>query len=262
MNRIKTLIVDDEPVARARIRRLLAEFSEIEIVGECADGFTAVSAILELAPDLLFLDIQMPGKTGFCVLEEIPEKSVPVTIFITAYDQYALQAFEVSALDYLLKPFEKSRFEQAVERAKLQITRVRANENARSSSSFASMLPIPVSKTDYPERLIIKTGGRVLFIKIDEIECMKAYGNYVRIYHKNAKYLLPQTLGNIERQLDPKKFLRIHRSSIVNIEYIKEMQQLFHGHQQIVLNSGIQLPVSRRYQHRLRKTFEFPKTTE
>ncbi|HLL77595.1 MAG TPA: response regulator [Pyrinomonadaceae bacterium] len=256
-NKIRALIVDDEPFARERVRRLLSSDADIELVGECADGFAAVRMIEERAPDLLFLDIQMPGKTGFDVLEEIDAEQTPVVVFLTAYDQYAVRAFDACALDYLLKPFDEERFERALSRAKTQIRRDAAPEDpdddtasplaprdANGSHRHASPL----------ERFVVKASGRIFFLKADEVDWIEAYGNYVRLHVGKSAYLLREPIGSMEARVDPARFLRIHRSALVNVGRIREMQPMFHGQYAVVLHDGTQLTLSRRYRAKLQQT--------
>ncbi|HEX8072788.1 MAG TPA: LytTR family DNA-binding domain-containing protein [Pyrinomonadaceae bacterium] len=253
MPRLRALIVDDEPFARERVRRLLAADEEIEIVGECADGLAAVRAVAEYAPDLLFLDIQMPGKDGFAVLEELGRARAPVVIFLTAYDQYAVRAFEACALDYLLKPFDEERFERALARAKAQLRRADGGEAAEPTAAL--MEPASSARGPAPlERVVVKTGGRIFFLKTSEVDWIEAYGNYVRLHTGATAYLLREPLSSLEAQVDPRRFLRIHRSALVNVERIREMQPMFHGQYIVILHDGTRLTLSRRYRSKLQKS--------
>jgi two-component system LytT family response regulator len=254
MRKLRALIVDDEPFARERVRRLLAADEEIEIVGECADGFAAVAAVAEFAPDLLLLDVQMPGKDGFAVLEEITGARAPLVIFLTAYDQYAVRAFEACALDYLLKPFDEERFEKALARAKAQFRR--AEEEGAPESSVALMAGQEVrSGSSAPlERVVVKSGGRIFFLKTAEVDWIEAYGNYVRLHTGPTSYLLREPISSLEAQVDPARFIRIHRSALVNIERIREMQPMFHGQYVVILQDGTRLTLSRRYRSKLQKS--------
>jgi len=246
--KIRTLIVDDEPLARERIRTLLADESDIEIIGECANGLEAVAAIKNRKPELLFLDIQMPALDGFGVLEKIGAEKMPAIIFVTAYDQYALRAFEVHALDYLLKPFDRERFDQALRRARLQIQQATSGD---LNQKLLALLEDLRAEKKWLERLVIKSGGRVFFLKIDEIDWIEAAGNYVRLHIQREAHLLRETIKNLETQLDPNKFLRISRSTIVRIDRIKELQPWFHGEYAIILQDGTQLTSSRGYREKL-----------
>lgn len=255
MRKMRALIVDDEPFARERVRHLLARDEEIELVGECADGFAAVAATNEHAPDLLFLDVQMPGRDGFAVLDEIGAGSngrAPLVIFMTAYDQYAVRAFDACALDYLLKPFDEERFDKALARAKAQFRR--AEEGGRDEPA-ASLLGAQEARGHAPlERVVVKTGGRIFFLKTAEVDWIEAYGNYVRLHVGASAYLLREPISSLEAQIDPARFLRIHRSALVNIERIREMQPMFHGQYVVILHDGTRLTLSRRYRSKLQKS--------
>jgi two-component system LytT family response regulator len=257
LNKIRALIVDDEPFARERVRRLLTSDADIELVGECADGFAAVQMIEERAPDLLFLDIQMPGKTGFDVLEEIDAEQTPVVVFLTAYDQYAVRAFDACALDYLLKPFDEERFERALARAKTQIRRDATLEDSDddTASALAPRDQNGAHNAAAPlERFVVKAAGRIFFLKADEVDWIEAYGNYVRLHVGKSASLLREPIGSMEARVDASRFLRIHRSALVNVERIREMQPMFHGQYTVVLNDGTQLTLSRRYRSKLQQT--------
>jgi two-component system, LytTR family, response regulator len=248
--RIRALVVDDEPLAREMIREMLENDSEVEIVGECANGREAVEAIRSAAPDLVFLDIQMPEIGGFEVLESLEPKATPYVIFVTAYDQYAVRAFEVHALDYLLKPYDRERFDAAWQRAKEQI---KLDRTSRRDQDIIALLEELKAGPRYLERLVIKNGGRVFFLHVQDVYCIEAEGNYVRVYDNQKGYLLRETISSLEEQLDPKQFLRIHRSAIVKIDRIKEMQPWFHGEYRIIMENGKQLALSRNYRANLQE---------
>ncbi|HET8781216.1 MAG TPA: LytTR family DNA-binding domain-containing protein [Pyrinomonadaceae bacterium] len=248
--RIRALVVDDEPLARAMIREMLESDSEVEIVGECANGRDAVEVIKSAAPDIVFLDIQMPEIGGFEVLESFDANIQPYVIFVTAYDQYAVRAFEVHALDYLLKPFDRERFEGAWQRAKSQI---KLDRTSRRDQDIIALLEELKAGPRYLERLVIKNGGRVFFLHVQDVHCIEAEGNYVRVYDNQKGYLLRETISSLEEQLDPKQFLRIHRSAIVKIDRIKEMQPWFHGEYRIIMENGKQLALSRNYRSNLQE---------
>lgn len=250
-NKIRALVVDDEPLARERVRRLLEADGDVVVVGECKDGFEAVRAIEEQSPDLLFLDVQMPGKDGFGVLTDIPAEKTPVVIFLTAYNQYAVRAFESAALDYLLKPFDEERFSKSLKRAKTQL---KNSAQIEESDESPTAMPDVVSAEDSPhlERIIIHTGGRVLFRNTSEIDWIEAYGNYVRLHFGKSAYLLRETIGNLEARLDESKFTRIHRSTIVQIDRIREMQPQLGGQHRAILSDGTKLTLSRRYRKNLK----------
>ncbi|HLA94842.1 MAG TPA: LytTR family DNA-binding domain-containing protein [Pyrinomonadaceae bacterium] len=250
---IKTLIVDDEPLARERVKRFLRDEGDIELIGECGNGVDAVAAIKEKKPDLVFLDIQMPEKNGFEVIKSLNGKSLPTVIFVTAYDQYALQAFDVHALDYLLKPFTRERIHRAVSRAREQIENRRiGNLDERLVSLIADLK----SEKKYLERLVVKSVGRVFFLKIDEIDWIEAAGNYVKLHVGRESHMIRETMNGIEAKLDPDKFLRIHRSTVVHIDRIKELQPMFSGDYAVILRDGGELALSRNYRERFLELFE------
>jgi two-component system LytT family response regulator len=252
--RIRALVVDDEPAARAAIRALLADDTDIHIVGECADGRAALDAIRREAPDLLFLDIQMPEMDGFTLLRRLDPAEIPVVLFVTAYDQYALRAFEVHALDYLLKPFDDERFREAVAHAKQQ---VRQGKLGALSGQLAALLegmgrpPAVTSNGQYLKRLAIKAGGRVTILGVKDIDWIEAEGDYVKIHAGRAWHLLRETMKHLETQFDPARFVRIHRSTIVNVERIKELQPYFRGEYVVILQDGTSLKLSRGYKEHL-----------
>jgi two-component system LytT family response regulator len=243
------LIVDDEPLARRNLRLLLEKDPQIEIVGECGNGREAVKAISELSPDLIFLDIQMPEMDGFDVLERVGPDHIQAIIFVTAFDQYALKAFDVHALDYLLKPFDDERFGHALRRAKVQIE---AREINRLSKRLLALLDERESQrarssrqSEYLTRLMIKVSGRVMLLKVNEIDFIEADGNYAKLHVGRKAHLLREKMHDLEARLDPAKFVRIHRSVIVNLDRIKEMQPHFNGDYIVVLEDGRQLRLSR-----------------
>jgi two-component system, LytTR family, response regulator len=245
---IRVLVVDDEPLAREKIRGMAADDAELRVVGECSNGAEAIDAIQSLRPDLILLDVQMPEVGGFAVLEALKEEGLPPVIFITAYDHYAVRAFEFHALDYLLKPFDRERFRAAIDRAKRQIRR----ENGGAlDARILALLEQMRGQPRYTERLVVKTGGRVFFLNADEIDWVEAEGNYVSIHAGKKAYLLRETISGIEGQLDPRHFVRIHRSAVVNINRIKELQPWSHGEYHVILHDGTQLTLSRSYRDNL-----------
>lgn len=246
--RLRAVIVDDEMLARQIIREMLEHDPEVEIAAECVNGREAVEAIQTHQPDLLFLDIQMPEVAGFEVLEALKGEQLPIVIFVTAYDQYAVRAFDYHALDYLLKPFDRERFEMAVSRAKAQVRRERNGELDRR---IVALLEALKAEAKYVERLVIKNGGRVFFLETGEINWVEAEGNYVRLHTDKKAHLLRETISSLEEQLDPKKFLRVHRSTIVRIDSIRELQPWFHGEYHIILHNGTKLTLSRNYREQL-----------
>ena len=248
--KITTLIVDDEPLARDRIRKLLQKQDDIEVLGECADGAEAVIAIRREKPDLVFLDIQMPELDGFGVLQQIESARMPAVVFVTAYDRFALRAFEVHALDYLLKPFDRGRFEAMLERAREQIQRREtANLSHRITELLADLKAGPKSQ----ERLAVKSGGKVVLLNIEEVDWIEAADNYVNLHIENECHLHRQTMAALEGKLSADKFMRISRSTIVNIERIKELQPLFHGEYAVILRNGTRLTLSRSHRDKLNR---------
>lgn len=242
------MIVDDEELARDRVASLLAEQADVEIVGTCADGPSAVEAIERQRPDLVFLDVQMPGMDGFEVLASLDREHVPAVVFVTAHDAHAIRAFEIHALDFLLKPFDQARFEKALERARAQIARAAA---PAIDSRLAQLLEELREERKYPERLIVKSSGRVFFVRTEDIDWVEASGNYVKIHTKGEGHLIRESMKNMEAKLDPKTFVRIHRSAIVNIDRIKELEPWFHGEYVVILRDGTRLTASRVFSDRL-----------
>ena len=247
---MRCLIVDDEPLARERLRGLLRDERDVEIAAECADGRKAVAAILKLEPDLVFLDVQMPGLDGFGVLEALPPESIPAVIFVTAYDQYALRAFDAQALDYLLKPFDRERFQKALARAREQL---RKRQAGTLEPRLLALLEQLEERKPYLERLVIKSAGRVYFLRTSEVDWIEAEGNYVRLHTGKEAHLLRETMNHLETRLDPQRFLRIHRSTIVNIERIKELHPWFKGEHVVILRDGARLTLGRAYRDRLKR---------
>jgi two-component system LytT family response regulator len=244
---IRTLIVDDEPLARRRIRRMLARHPDVDVIGECANGREAIAAIREQQPALVFLDVQMPEVDGFAVLDRISAEAMPLIIFVTAYDQYALRAFDVYALDYLLKPFDRRRFDQALQRAKSRLF----NERSDVSERALALLEELRAQQSHLERMVIKAGGRAFFLKTEEIDWVEAEGKYVRLHVGKESYLVREAISQIEAQLDPKRFLRIHRSTIVNLDRVRELQPWFHNDYRVILRDGTELMLSRSCRKRL-----------
>ncbi len=260
---IRTIIVDDEPPARRRIRALLQGEPDIEVVAECRDGREAIAAVEENAPDLLFLDIQMPEANGFDVVAALGPERMPAVIFVTAYDEYALRAFEVHALDYLLKPFDRERFQTALARARRQVQRQREapggeREVALDQRVLALLESLREPLSRYLQRFPVKSGGRIRFVDADEISHLEAEGNYVRLHTAERSYLIRDSLGSLEAKLDPERFLRIHRSTIVQIDRIREMEPLFRGEYLILLEGGARVQSSRRYRAKLHEALGIP----
>lgn len=246
--KIRTLLVDDEALARERLRDLLAGESDLEIIGECADGAEAIEAIERDAPDLVFLDVQMPELDGFEVLATARPARPPVVIFTTAYSEHALRAFEVHALDYLLKPFDGERLQVALRRARehLRLARVEAL-NEKLNALLAEMRPTPPGA----DRLVVKTGGRVRLIRTADVDWIESADNYVTLHVGAESLMLRETMASLEARLDPRHFLRISRSTIVNLDRIKELQPMFHGDYAVILRNGTRLSLSRSYRDKL-----------
>lgn len=250
MEKIRTIIVDDEPLALKRLKELLLSDNEIDVIDSCKNGEEAIVAITDLQPDLVFLDIQMPEITGFDVLENIDLQHPPVIVFVTAYDQYALQAFEVHAIDYLLKPFDKKRFNKALERAKKYVKQVSETD---FKNNIEQLVAYHRTEGTYIPRLMVKKGERFVFLKIDEIDWIEAAGNYIQITVGDKSYMLRETMSNMEEKLNPESFARVHRSTIVNIERIKTLEPWFHGDYKIKLKTGKELTMSRNYKELLKQ---------
>lgn len=235
-------------LARKRMRRYLSKDSEIEIVAECSNGLEAIEAIKNLTPQLVFLDVQMPETDGFNVLDSVEKDNPPTFIFVTAHDQFAIKAFEVNAFDYLLKPFSEERLENTLKRAKEQIKK---HENLTTEERLLTLLSELKSGTSYINRLTIKDRGKIIFVAVDEIESIEAQGNYLEV-DTGVTHLIRMRLHQLEAKLNPNKFVRVHRSTIVNIDRIKEMHPLFNGDQMIIMQSGKKLTMTRNYRDKLK----------
>jgi len=244
---IRVLIVDDEAPARRRLRTLLAREGDVSLIGECVDGPSAVSAIRSLHPDLLFLDIQMPEMNGFEVLRLVGLDAVPVVVFVTAYDQYALQAFDAHAFDYLLKPFGNARFRETLARVRRLLM---ANGDRMMRQRLEALLE-GTSVADYG-RIAVKSTDRVTLLQPSEIDWIEGAGNYVRIHAAGAQHLVRDTLKGMADRLDPRHFIRIHHSRIVNLDRIRELRPWDHGEFIVVLRDGTRLQSSRNYSDTLR----------
>jgi two-component system LytT family response regulator len=242
---LTAVIVDDEPLARERIRQLLAEeASRFRVATECRNGEEAVKAIRELSPDLVFLDIQMPDLDGFGVIARVGPERMPPTIFVTAYDDYALDAFDANAVDYLLKPFDRSRFRLAVGRALERIERASGAVDAR----VLHLLAAPTeSKPRYAERLIIRGGGGAAFVRVEDVDWIEASRNYVKIHARGETHRMRETLAHIEESLDPDRFVRIHRSTLVNLDRVRRIVPGYGTEWHAELESGVRLVISRAY---------------
>jgi two-component system LytT family response regulator len=245
---IRALIVDDEPIARAGLRDLLARETDIEVIGEAGDGLRAAEAIIAQKPDLVFLDIQMPEVDGFGVVEAVGPAEIPPVVFVTAFDEYAVRAFEVHALDYLLKPVDPERFRMALDRVRARI----AQRNGRPPGDdlIRSLRGLPGSGA-YPERILVRTPERVLVVDTRSIDWIAAEGDYIRIRWKGGTLTARGTMAGMEARLDPSRFARIHRSTIVNIAQVRELRPLFSGDHAVVLHDGTKFTLSRSYKTKL-----------
>ncbi len=236
-------------LARKRIRRYLSKDSEIEIVGECNNGLQAIEAFAQLKPQLVFLDVQMPENDGFDVLEAISTENPPTIIFVTAHDQFAIRAFEVNAFDYLLKPFSVERLEATLNRAKEQIKK---QEIAITEDRLMTLLSELKGAENYLKRLTVKERGKIIFVLIDDVDFIKAEGNYLELDMGGATHLIRMRLHQLEAKLNPNQFVRIHRSTIINIDRVKEMHPLFNGDQTVIMKSGKKLTMTRNYREKLK----------
>jgi two-component system, LytTR family, response regulator len=242
--KIRALIVDDEQLARHRVRLLLGEEPDVEVIAESEDGFEAVDQIQATRPDLIFLDVQMPDMDGFEVLRRVPLALMPVVIFTTAYDQHALRAFEVNALDYLLKPFKPTRFKEAVQRARDLIANKHAGVAARGLLTLLGQTPAPGAARGQLTRLAVKTPGKVTFVELDQIQAIEAAGKYAVVHVGKVNHVLRESMTSLESHLPSQRFLRISRSVIVNIDQIQELQPMFKGENLVVLKNGKSYPTT------------------
>ncbi|MBI2685225.1 MAG: response regulator transcription factor [Acidobacteria bacterium] len=246
MQTIRTVIIDDERLARQRIRRMLSETPGYEVAGEFENSEQGLAFLESNPADLLFLDVQMPGMDGFALLEALPPERTPLVIFVTAYDEYALRAFEVHAFDYLLKPFDRVRFEKTIGRARKQI----ASEE-RNSEKLINLLNEFRQRNQEPARFAIKTPGRLFFVRQEDIDWMEAADNYVNLHVGAETHLIRETMNALEQRLDSHRFLRIHRSTIINADRIKELRPWFHGEYVVLLKDGTELTLSRTYREKI-----------
>lgn len=251
----KALIVDDEPLARDGLRMLLAGAQDVEQIYEAKNGREAVNAIQSLRPDLVFLDVQMPEMNGFDVIREIGAEKLPIVVFVTAHDRYAIDAFEINAIDYLLKPVTKARFAQTLERARVRLSSVPSD---RTNQQILSLLSTITSPSRYVKRIAVRSTGKTAFVEVDDIDWIEAAENYVQLHTRHGDHLLHAAMNTIEQSLDEEVFLRIHRSIIVNVRRIKELQPVTHGEYLIVLQDGVRLQSSRMYNSKLKTLIANP----
>ncbi len=251
---IKVLIVDDEPLAREGLRMLLADDPEIAAVQEAKNGREAVQCVREAQPDLVFLDVQMPEMDGFSVVHEIGPRQMPAVVFVTAHDQYAIRAFEINAIDYLLKPVTSQRFSQSLVRAR---DRLRATEPHRESQ-ILSLLETIASPPRYLKRMAVQSAGKTSFIRVDDVDWIRAAENYVELHVAQASHLLHVAMNTLEKSLDPETFIRIHRSLIVNLRRVKQIQPASHGEYLLLLHGGVRLQSGRTYHERIKALLANP----
>ncbi len=244
---LTALVVDDEPIARHAVLRLLREDTGIEVVGECGDGVSAVAAIRDRSPDLVFLDIQMPAITGLDVVATIGAARMPATIFVTAYEQFAVRAFEANAVDYLVKPFSRERFAETLRRAKQRLATARGTD-ADTTMRIMQALASLQQREAYLERIPVREDERVVLVDVDDIVWIKASGNTVRLHLADRVHDLRETMSALAARLDPRRFARVHRSAIINIRRVRDIHPWFNGYHVVTMDTGQQLRMS-RYQH-------------
>ncbi|HEU4952911.1 MAG TPA: LytTR family DNA-binding domain-containing protein [Holophagaceae bacterium] len=242
---LRALLVDDEILARERLKAFAALEPDLELVGECADGASAAASIEALAPDLVFLDIQLPELDGFQVIEAVGLDRMPPVLFVTAYDRHALKAFEVHAVDYLLKPFDRPRFQASLARARTWI------QGAADAGRLAGLMESVQASRPPQDRILVRAGDRHLLLKVEEIQWIEAEDNYVRLHVEGTSHLVRGTMGGILQKLDPERFKRVHRSSIVNLDFVKELRPWFHGDYQVLLADGTRLTMPRAYRDQI-----------
>jgi two-component system LytT family response regulator len=250
---MRVVIVDDEPLARAGVEARLAQHADMQVVAQCGSGKAAVAAICDLAPDLLFLDVQMPDLNGFDVLRKVSGNKVPLVIFLTAYDQYAMTAFEVHALDYLLKPIDDVRFADALERARVQLKTLSVPDIERRLRELLEQVERKEPRPHYESRFAVRTGRRITIVPVEQIDWIAATGDYVSLHVGNRSHLLRQTITRIEQQLDPECFIRVHRSAIVRASRICEMESLPNREYFLRLTNGAKIKTSRRFSDRIER---------
>jgi len=265
-SRVRAIIVDDEPAARRGVRLLLERDGGVDIVGEASDGLEAVALIARERPDLAFLDVQMPGCNGFEVLTRIDPANAPAVIFVTAYDEHALRAFDVNAIDYLLKPYDDARFAAALQRAKDAVRRRQADtvntrltqlldylqqQQQTDANRAAAAAPAPANDDPVGDRILIKSSGEIFFLKAEEIDWIEAEGDYMKFHVAGRAPLMRETMARLEARLDPKRFIRIHRSTIVNIDRLRKLSPSFAGEYAVILHDGTKLKLSRGYHERI-----------
>lgn len=252
---LRVVVADDEPLARRRMRSLLARDGGVEVVAECASGPEAVEAVGAHRPDVLFLDVQMPGMTGVQVMETLGARAVPAVVFVTAYDEHAVRAFEHHALDYLLKPVDDARFERTLARVRERLAERRASSLSdhllRLLAEREAAPPPAAEPPRHLSRIVLKSTGKIQFLEVAEVDWVEADGDYLKLHTARGTHLLRSTMAELERQLDPAEFVRIHRSTLVRLARVKELQPYFHGEYVVILHDGTRLKLSRSYRERL-----------
>jgi two-component system, LytTR family, response regulator len=248
--KLRVAFADDEPLARQRLTDLLGSESDVEVVAACADGEEAAQAILAERPDLVLLDVQMPGLSGFDVVEAIGAEELPVVIFVTAHDEFALRAFDAHAIDYLLKPVAPDRFHAAIDRARAQVAHRRSNG---ADPDLRALLDSLAGNRGYPERFAVRVGHRLLFVRVSSIDWIGAEGNYACLHAGKQSHLIRETMAALERRLDPHTFLRIHRSTIVNLERVREIQSLSNRTYVVILEDGTKVESSSGYRQQIQE---------
>jgi two-component system LytT family response regulator len=245
---LRVVIADDEPVARRRLRRLLREDRGVDVVAECGDGAATVDTIRATKPDLVLLDVQMPELDGFGVLTALAPEEIPEIVFVTAFDRYALRAFDVHAIDYLLKPLDPERLERALARAR---ERIAGRTGSSVDPRVLALLHQIAGERRYLTRMPVKSGGKLILLDLAEVDWIGAADNYVTLHANGRRHMVRETMGRLERELDPDRFVRIHRSTIVQIDRIKELHPDFHGDFRLLLRDGTELTLSRTYRRRV-----------
>jgi two-component system, LytTR family, response regulator len=250
MRKLRVLMADDEPLVRSGLRSFVTNDARLELIGEAADGAEAIALVRQHAPDLLLLDVQMPEQDGFAVVDALGEALPPAVVFVTAFDAYAIRAFDVHAVDYLLKPFEEDRFTVAIGRACERLSGQRPTISADVIRQLADTLATPAVGV---ERLLVKHDGRVTVVPLEEVDWIESADNYVRIHSRGRSILLRETLRDLEEQLPPSRFARVHRGAMVNLARVRELQPMFGGESVILLTTGAKVPLSRGYRDRFRE---------
>lgn len=250
---LRTIVVDDEPLARQGVRQELDAVEDVILLAECGNGEDAVRAIREHVPDLVFLDIELPDLSGFEILELLDPETIPAVVFVTAFDHYAVRAFDAHAVDYVLKPLDSERFHEALERVR---NRIAAHDVARVAERIAPLAIEDRRRRGFPTRLVIRKGSRLVFVPVDLIDRLEASDNYVHVFSEGKSHLLRGTLASLEARLDPDHFIRVHRSHMVRIESIQEVERNPKGDSVLVLRDGSRVPGSRRYRHHLERALD------